>query len=422
MKVEEIGMMIPLLLNIGNIKIEKIEINNKGEVVIKVESTKETGKCHQCEKEISEYYGEDKTIRLRHFPMLGHKVYIEIKPKRYICKECKNNPTSTQELEWYKPKSTTTKEYEKYLLLQIINSTIEDVSIKNDIGYKVIEAIIEKHINKTINWDEFEELKQLGLDEIALKKGHKDQVTIITTRSAKTGVSILAVLEDKKKETVKKFLETMPERLKKTVKIICTDMYEGFVNAAKEVFLNAKIVIDRYHVAKTYRNCADDLRKKELKRLKKELPKEQYDEIKGAMWPFRKKRADLEEDEVKLLDRLFTYSPELKQAYDFTNQLTDIFEKELSKSKATKQIKNWKKRVTDSGLKCFDSFFTTLDNWIDEITNYFTNRFNSGFVEGFNNKLKLIKRRCYGISNIVHFFQRAFLDTQGYKLFASISC
>jgi transposase len=422
MKLEEIGMTIPLLLNIANIKIEGIEINNKGEVVIKVESTKEKGKCHQCEKEISEYYGEDKAIRLRHFPMLGHKVYIEIKPKRYICKECKNNPTSTQELEWYKPKSTTTKEYEKYLLLQIINSTIEDVSIKNDIGYKVIEAIIEKHISKTINWDEFEELKQLGLDEIALKKGHKDQVAIITTRSAKTGVSILAVLEDKKKETVKKFLETIPERLKKTVKIVCTDMYEGFVNAAKEVFLNAKIVIDRYHVAKTYRNCTDDLRKKELKRLKKELPKEQYDEIKGAMWPFRKKRADLEEDEVKLLDRLFTYSPALKQAYDFRNQLTDIFEKELSKSKATKQIKNWKKRVSDSGLKCFDSFFTTLDNWIDEITNYFTNRFNSGFVEGFNNKLKVIKRRCYGISNIVHFFQRAFLDSQGYKLFASISC
>ena len=130
----------------------------------------------------------------------------------------------------------------------------------------------------------------------------------------------------------------------------------------------------------------------------------------------------MEEDEVKLLDRLFTYSPALKQAYDFRNQLTDIFEKELSKSKATKQIKNWKKRVSDSGLKCFDSFFTTLDNWIDEITNYFTNRFNSGFVEGFNNKLKVIKRRCYGISNIVHFFQRAFLDSQGYKLFASISC
>ena len=72
-----------------------------------------------------------------------------------------------------------------------------------------------------------------------------------------------------------------------------------------------------------------------------------------------------------------------------------------------------------SGLKCFDSFLTTLDNWLDEITNYFLDRQTSGFQEGFNNEIKVLKRRCYGITNISHLFQRIWLDLEGFKLFGS---
>ena len=55
---------------------------------------------------------------------------------------------------------------------------------------------------------------------------------------------------------------------------------------------------------------------------------------------------------------------------------------------------------------------------MDEITNYFLARETSGFVEGLNNKIKVVKRRCYGIFNIGHLFQRLFLDLEGYHLFA----
>ncbi len=108
------------------------------------------------------------------------------------------------------------------------------------------------------------------MDEISLKKGHKDFVTIVTSRTGEE-VIILAVLKDRKKATVKRFLQTIPERLIKTIKFVCSDMYDGFVNAAKEVISENIVVIDRFHVAKLYRKCIDDLRKKELKRLKAEL-------------------------------------------------------------------------------------------------------------------------------------------------------
>ena len=58
-----------------------------------------------------------------------------------------------------------------------------------------------------------------------------------------------------------------------------------------------------------------------------------------------------------------------------------------------------------------------MTNWREEITNYFLKRQNSGFVEGLNNKLKVLKRRCYGLDSIKTVFQRLRLDLEGYHLF-----
>ena len=136
------------------------------------------------------------------------------------------------------------------------------------------------------------------------------------------------------------------------------------------------------------------------------------------MWPFRKNQADLKPPEADLLARLFQYSPSLKLAYDFREELTAIFKKKLTKAQASKAIKEWRQHVESSQLTCFDPFLTTLDTYLDEITNYFLHRDSSGFVEGLNNKLKVLKRRCYGLLNLDHLFQRLFLDLEGYALFA----
>ena len=77
----------------------------------------------------------------------------------------------------------------------------------------------------------------------------------------------------------------------------------------------------------------------------------------------------------------------------------------------------WLSKAEASNIKEFRTFIATLTTHQDRVCNYFKRRYNSGFVEGFNNKLKVMKRRCYGIYNLKHFFQRAFLDLEGYRFF-----
>ena len=404
-------------LGLADVKIEKVEINQKGNFIITVRSTIEETTCHKCGRTITKFHGHDKAITLRHLSILGKETYLRIAPKRYQCFHCDGCPTTTQTLSWYNSMSRETIAYEEHLLLSLINSTVSDVSLKENIGYETITGVIDRYIGVQVNWEKIKRLDIIGLDEISLKKGHQDFVTIVTGRTGDRTI-ILAVLEDRLKETVKVFLSSIPKMLRKTVKAVCSDMYDGFINAAKEVFgKKVMIIADRFHVAKSYRNELEKLRKKELKRLRKELSEKQYKALKGAMWALRIKKENLTQEEEEILTKLFHYSPLLKLAYDLCWELTDIFEEQISKKEAERKIKCWRKKIEKSDLDCFDSFLTTLDNRIEEITNYFHDRYTSGFVEGLNNKIKVIKRRCYGILDVNHLFQRIYLDLEGYSVF-----
>ncbi len=200
-------------------------------------------------------------------------------------------------------------------------------------------------------------------------------------------------------------------------------MWEGYANAVTEFALahpevSIEVVVDRFHVAKNYRECVDNLRKQECHRLKKELSEEEYAEMQGVMWPMRKNKADVTVEEQEKLNRFFAHSPNLKLAYDFREELTSIFELPLTKEEAREHILEWQNRVSQSVLTCFDKFLTTLNTWLDKIVNYFSGRCSSGFVEGVNNKIKTTKRRCYGILKNTTLFQRLYLDIEGYRCLA----
>ena len=410
-------------LDIPNVNVLKTRIDKNGAYLITVESSKQSAVCQHCGRKITQFHGHDKWIRLRHLPILGRPVYIRLRPKRYKCPHCDSGPTTTQQLDWYTPRSPHTKAYDRYLLLQLVNSTVEDVSQKEKAGYDAVEGAINRHITATVNWSAFRELSVMGIDEIALTKGKSNYAAIITTQQANGQVSILTVLPDRKKETVRRFLDSIPRHLRATIKSVCTDMWDGYITAVQEFEkahdeVSLAVVVDRFHVAKNYRDGVDTLRKSECRRLKKELSETEYESIKGVLWPCRKNNRNLTTDERRKLRVLFAYSPALKAAYTLREELTAIFDLPLNRAEALQRLDKWRDKVRRQGVSCFDKFLKTLKNHLSLIANYFINRLSSGFVEGLNNKIKTIKRRCYGISRIDHLFQRIYLDLEGYRLFA----
>lgn len=408
---------ITIPLDIPDVKVLGTEITERGEINISVESTLASTHCRNCGREIGKMHGHDNWVTVRHLSILGRPTYLRYRPKRYQCEDCDGKPTTTQRLRWHESNSPHTLAYDNHVLLQLDNATVQAVSVKEGLTYDAVLGVIERRVATQVDWTQYTALGTLGLDEIALKKGRGDFVVIVTARLVDGRMDVLAVLANREKATVKAFLETIPVSLRQSIDTVCSDMYDGYIQAACEVLSGTCSVVDRFHVARAYRNASDVVRKQELDRLKHALPTAEYKQLQGSLWAFRKNADDLQPAEQTVLVRLFAHSPNLHAAYTLREALTAIFEQPLSKAEASVRIRAWQEQVRQSGLTCFDDFLRTLDRWFDEITNYFVSRRNSGFVEGLNNKLKVLKRRCYGLFNLDHFFQRISLDLAGYHLF-----
>lgn len=409
---------ITIPLDIPDVRVLQTALGERGELIITIESTKEGTRCRKCGKWIRKLHGQDDWVTIRHLPVFGRPSYLRYRPKRYQCQECEGHPTTTQTLEWHEVNSPHSFAYDTHVLLQLVHSTVEDVSVKEGLSYKSVAGVLERRMDKRVDWGQITSVKTLGLDEIALRKGQGNYVTLVTGRLADGEIVLLGVLPGHEKAEVVDFLRSIPLRILQTIQTVCCDLWEAYTEAVREEIPTARLVVDRFHVAKHYREAADQVRKEELRRLKQELSKEEYQTLKGSFHAFRKNARDLSQDERKVLQRFFAHSALAKKAYDFRERLTAIFDAPLSKKQAQAKIRLWQRQVQKSGLKCFDAFLKLLQTWWDEITNFFIQRESSGFVEGFNNKVKVLKRRCYGIFNLQHLFQRISLDLQGYRLLA----
>ena len=180
----------------------------------------------------------------------------------------------------------------------LVHFTVEDVRIKEQqLGDDEVLGVMGRRVACEVNWSQYTKITRMGIDEIALKKGHRDFVTIVTGQLENDRIVLSGVLPGRKKEIVIEFLRSIPMRLVKTIEEVCCDMDEGYTEAVREELPQAKIVIDRFHVKQHYSKAADKLRQRELRHLKKALSAEEYRQLKGHMWAFRKRPGNLNEEE-----------------------------------------------------------------------------------------------------------------------------
>jgi len=411
-----ITLAVPL--DLPDVRVLANRMLEDGTVLIEVENTVQTAQCHRCGRMIDRFHGFDRPIRLRHLPVFGRHVVVEIRPKRYRCPHCEDGPTTTQRCAWYDPNRPHTTAFEQDVLKRLIHGTVADVSRQLALGVKAVEGIMDHRLAPAVDWTALAALATVGIDEVALLKGHGRYVAVVWARDAAEVTHVLAVLPDRLQSTVQAFLETIPDALKTTVRRVCIDMWEGYAGAVAAALPNAQVVVDRFHVAVQYRNAVDEVRKAECRRLNTDRPPERAVPTAELRPLLRREWRSLNPDQQGQVVELFEQTPALASAYVLRTLLTAIFDHSPDRATAQTRLQLWTEQVKASGPSCFDKFLNTLHHWQDGILNYFEGGHTSGFVEGLNNKLKLLKRRCFGLDDPVELFRRLWLDIEGPRLWA----
>ena len=231
----------------------------------------------------------------------------------------------------------------------------------------------------------------LGIDEAHIK--NSECATFVDVESS----MILEILDNRKKNSVMKFIESFEDS--ENIKVVTMDMCRSYKEAVQEVLPYAAIVVDRFHVIKNLNKIVDDFRIEFFKTNCK--PEERHTlpidtntkMIKGALLS----NADnLTGKQIMCLDRLFTDYPVFNVLYDLKEAFRLIYDCN-DKKEAQDMYAEWKKQALSS-FPGFKPFIKTVENWHDEIFNFFDGRYSNGIVERINGKIKEIYRAGHGYS------------------------
>jgi transposase len=233
---------VTIPLGIPDVRVLQTSMNERGEIIITIESTKDGTRCRKCGKWITKLHGQDEWVTIRHLPVFGRASFLRYRPRRYQGQECEGQPTTTESLEWHDPKSPHSFMLDNHILLQLVNSTVEDVSLQEGLGYESVAGALERRIATSADWGGMAEIEVLGLDEIALKKGHRDYVTLVTGRLRNGEIVILGVFAGHEEAGVVEFLRLIRLRILQSVQTVCGDLWEAYIEAVREEIPQVRIV------------------------------------------------------------------------------------------------------------------------------------------------------------------------------------
>ena len=227
-----------------------------------------------------------------------------------------------------------------------------------------------------------------------------------------TNRRVLDVLESREKEHVALALrERFEDGQLAEVREVTCDMWGPFAEAARAVFgESVRVTVDRFHVMKNFQDRLTQARRE----IQRRLPADEAGELKGTRWLWLKNEEHLTPEERRMLAGLSRRFPRLGRLRRQREGLRAIFEDGRLKTPAggMKRLRRWMAQARRMGLEALDRFCQTLENWLEPIANYFVSRSSNGPTEGFNNALRAILRRAFGMRSFENFRTRV-LDALG---------
>ena len=236
----------------------------------------------------------------------------------------------------------------------------------------------------------------ISLDEFKGNSGGQKYNSIVADPS---GRKVLDILPDRFENNLVKYFSQF--KSKSNVKYFGCDMNPHFRQVAKICFPQATIVADKYHVIRQAYWAMERVRKNEQNK----LPKRHRKYFKKSRHLLTKPMEKLTDDEMCQLALMFEIAPRLADAYRIKNEFLSVI-RSKSAAEGKRTLADWLLSVEVMDLPEFHDCTKAYHNWFNEIINSLEVPWTNGFIEGCNNKTKVLKRTCYGMRNFNNFRKR----------------
>ena len=374
------------LLNLEDVMITNVE-SISGEVHIYLELPRRKHSCPACGA-LTDRVHDYRMQIIKDVP-LGRTTLLHLHKRRYRCDCGKRFSEKNNFLPRYY-RSTSR------LVARIITAFRETVSAsKIGAQYHVSGATAMRYF-KCVSFKPAKLPEVLSIDEFKGNSGGQKYNSIVVDAEKH---KVIDILPNRFENDLIRYFSQFQS--KTDVKYFVCDMNPHFREVAKTCFPKAAVVADRYHVIRQVYWAMERVRKNEQNRLSERFRK--Y--FKKSRYLLMKPMEKLSDEEMDKLALMFEIAPRLADAYRLKNEFLNVIRSDSSKTGKPKLV-DWLTAVEVMELPEFDDCTKAYRNWFQEILNAMDVPWSNGFIEGCNNKTKVLKRVCFGMRNFSNFRKR----------------
>ena len=397
------------ILDLSDVKVISHRLHTGIGMILQIEQEKSFATCPKCGTTSHKLHQNHRHI-IKDLPFGEKEVFLEINRRQFKCEKCKK-PFS-EDLDFVKKKRTYTNRLAHKTIQEVLENDIHSVAAKGIVTEDEIERMLKDASSELPNLKPIN-LKRLGIDEIALKKGHGNYCAVLVDLDQS---KLIAILSGRTQEIIKQTLIEWGTEILENIEEVSIDLWTGYKTLVTELMPNAQVVADRFHVMTQINKELDTQRKREKRKVEDLIKKAnateklKFEEIlaglKNSKYPLLKNQDKLTQEQLDKLIQVKNVSPILKEMHEFKEKIRKIFNNTNDWYTGVFKLGMWLSKAK----KYFPNSNNTIIRWYQEIISYFDNMTTSGTVEGINNKLKLIKRSGYGFKNFENFRIRCLLN------------
>lgn len=330
-----------------------------------------------------------KERQVRDLPCGGHRIYLQMEVRRVDCRRC--GAVKRERLDDLVENALHTKRFAHYVGRRCRTETISDVAREMHLDWHTVKRLEKEYMQEQLDRAGKPRPQVIGIDEISIRKGHTYRIVVSDLEKHRP---IWFGGRDRSEASMDGFYEFLGEKPARKVRLAVMDMWKPFRNSTRKHAPQAGILFDKFHVLRHLGEALDRVRKQEYARLSGKDRKF----IKGQKYALLSHPQNLTGDARKNLKLLLAANKRLNTAYLLKESFAQLWDYR-SEIWARKFFENWRASLKWQRLKPFEQFAKMIERHWDGIAAYChpDNKVALGFVEGLNNKIRVIQRRAYGL-------------------------
>jgi transposase len=317
------------------------------------------------------------------------RIYLDVEIRRVACRKCRK--VKQEKLDWLADYPFCTKRFAYYVGRRCRDSSIRDIAEELRLDWRTVKALEMQYMREQLRRVGAPGPKVVGIDEVSVRKGHTYRIVVSDLERKRP---IWFGGEDRSGKSMDLFYVGLGEKKSKGIHLAVMDMWKAFYNSTRKHAPQAAILFDKFHVIRHLNEALDKVRKSEYARLSAKDRRF----IKGQKYTLLSRRKNLNTKGQKALKILLKANKRLNTAYLLKESFSQLWEYK-QEGWACKFFENWRGSLKWQRLRPYEEFAEMVESHWEGIAAFIQleDKVSLGFVEGLNNKIRVIQRRAYGL-------------------------